>query len=213
MSPAPPRPTPGRPPECDVGCGLGRNLGHLDGNGVGVDHNAESVAIAQSRGLRAFRNEMVRGRARTPGHDRKNADECDDQLEDSHPARAHDASLHPPAPGAWRWLGLGSTGVPGQIHQPARVPARRRRGGRGCRGRRGRRGSGLTPGQGTAAEGGRTTAERGSGHRAGAPAERQLCLDCPSRCADWLDDCLPAGSRRSTPSGPDRVARAHRSPW
>jgi SAM-dependent methyltransferase len=38
----------------DVGCGLGRNLGHLDGNGVGVDHNAESVAIAQSRGLRAF---------------------------------------------------------------------------------------------------------------------------------------------------------------
>jgi SAM-dependent methyltransferase len=38
----------------DIGCGLGRNLGHLDGNGVGVDHNAESVSLARSRGLRAF---------------------------------------------------------------------------------------------------------------------------------------------------------------
>ena len=38
----------------DIGCGLGRNLGHLDGFGVGVDHNPDSVAIARSRGLTVF---------------------------------------------------------------------------------------------------------------------------------------------------------------
>jgi 2-polyprenyl-3-methyl-5-hydroxy-6-metoxy-1,4-benzoquinol methylase len=38
----------------DVGCGLGRNLAHLGGNGVGVDHNAESIAVARTRGLTAF---------------------------------------------------------------------------------------------------------------------------------------------------------------
>jgi SAM-dependent methyltransferase len=38
----------------DIGCGLGRNLAHLDGNGVGVDHNPESIAIARARGLVAF---------------------------------------------------------------------------------------------------------------------------------------------------------------
>jgi SAM-dependent methyltransferase len=38
----------------DVGCGLGRNLGHLDGRGVGVDHNPHSVEVARSRGLTAF---------------------------------------------------------------------------------------------------------------------------------------------------------------
>jgi SAM-dependent methyltransferase len=38
----------------DVGCGLGRNLGHLGGNGVGVDHNASSVAVARAKGLTAF---------------------------------------------------------------------------------------------------------------------------------------------------------------
>jgi len=38
----------------DIGCGLGRNLQHLNGNGVGVDHNATSVATARSRGLQAF---------------------------------------------------------------------------------------------------------------------------------------------------------------
>ncbi|MGA9770339.1 MAG: class I SAM-dependent methyltransferase [Blastocatellia bacterium] len=38
----------------DIGCGLGRNLVNLDGNGVGVDHNERSVEIARSRGLRAF---------------------------------------------------------------------------------------------------------------------------------------------------------------
>jgi SAM-dependent methyltransferase len=37
----------------DIGSGLGRNLAHLDGNGVGVDHNAASIAIARERGLTA----------------------------------------------------------------------------------------------------------------------------------------------------------------
>ncbi len=38
----------------DVGCGLGRNLGHLDGHGVGIDHNVAAVAVARERGLQAF---------------------------------------------------------------------------------------------------------------------------------------------------------------
>jgi SAM-dependent methyltransferase len=40
----------------DLGCGIGRNLVHLGGAaaGVGVDHNAEAVAIARQRGLVAF---------------------------------------------------------------------------------------------------------------------------------------------------------------
>ena len=38
----------------DIGCGLGRNLSHLNGNGVGIDHNQHAVDIARSRGLQAF---------------------------------------------------------------------------------------------------------------------------------------------------------------
>lgn len=38
----------------DVGCGIGRNLVHLQGHGVGVDHNADSVAAARARGCEAF---------------------------------------------------------------------------------------------------------------------------------------------------------------
>lgn len=38
----------------DVGCGLGRNLGHLGGNGVGVDHNPAAVAECRRRGLVAY---------------------------------------------------------------------------------------------------------------------------------------------------------------
>lgn len=38
----------------DVGCGLGRSLGYLDGNGVGVDHNPEFVAECRARGYTAF---------------------------------------------------------------------------------------------------------------------------------------------------------------
>src|SRR5688572_17246409 len=44
----------------DIGCGLGRNLKHLDGHGVGVDHNAQMVEVARSRGLRAFTPEDFR---------------------------------------------------------------------------------------------------------------------------------------------------------
>lgn len=38
----------------DVGCGIGRNLSHLDGNGIGVDHNETSIAAARAKGLRAY---------------------------------------------------------------------------------------------------------------------------------------------------------------
>ncbi|HKA17328.1 MAG TPA: class I SAM-dependent methyltransferase [Blastocatellia bacterium] len=45
----------------DIGCGLGRNLLHLNGNGVGIDHNQHAVAIARSRGLQAFTTEDFKG--------------------------------------------------------------------------------------------------------------------------------------------------------
>jgi SAM-dependent methyltransferase len=38
----------------DIGCGIGRNLGHLGGDGVGVDHNPTSVEVCRSRGLTAY---------------------------------------------------------------------------------------------------------------------------------------------------------------
>lgn len=38
----------------DVGCGIGRNLANLGPDSVGVDHNAESVALARARGLTAY---------------------------------------------------------------------------------------------------------------------------------------------------------------
>jgi 2-polyprenyl-3-methyl-5-hydroxy-6-metoxy-1,4-benzoquinol methylase len=41
----------------DVGCGIGRNLAHLDGNGVGVDHNATSIEACREIGLTAFTTE------------------------------------------------------------------------------------------------------------------------------------------------------------
>jgi len=44
----------------DLGCGIGRNLAHLDSNGVGVDHNASSVEVARARGLKAFTPEEFR---------------------------------------------------------------------------------------------------------------------------------------------------------
>jgi 2-polyprenyl-3-methyl-5-hydroxy-6-metoxy-1,4-benzoquinol methylase len=52
----------------DVGCGLGRNLTHLDGNGVGIDHNSDSVAVARRRGLKAFTpDEFERSEYAQPG--------------------------------------------------------------------------------------------------------------------------------------------------
>lgn len=38
----------------EVGCGIGRNLLHLGGRGVGVDHNAHSVEQCRQMGLKAF---------------------------------------------------------------------------------------------------------------------------------------------------------------
>ncbi len=45
----------------DIGCGVGRNLAHLDGNGVGLDHNAESIRIARERGLTAYTSDEFAG--------------------------------------------------------------------------------------------------------------------------------------------------------
>jgi len=38
----------------DLGCGVGRNLRHLKGNGVGIDHSSEAIARCKERGLTAF---------------------------------------------------------------------------------------------------------------------------------------------------------------
>lgn len=52
----------------DVGCGIGRNLSHLRGNGVGVDHNPTSIAACRALGLEAYTVEdfLASDRA-TPG--------------------------------------------------------------------------------------------------------------------------------------------------
>jgi SAM-dependent methyltransferase len=42
----------------DLGCGVGRNLLHLDGHGVGVDRDPEAVALARARGLDAYTSEV-----------------------------------------------------------------------------------------------------------------------------------------------------------
>jgi SAM-dependent methyltransferase len=47
----------------DIGCGLGRNLQHLGGSGVGLDHNAASIAAARARGLQAFLPDEFRASA------------------------------------------------------------------------------------------------------------------------------------------------------
>jgi len=52
----------------DVGCGIGRNLSHLDGNGVGVDHNTEAVANVRSMGYQAYTaDEFHQSTHATPG--------------------------------------------------------------------------------------------------------------------------------------------------
>ncbi len=38
----------------EIGCGIGRNLIHLKGQGVGIDHNLPSIEIARKQGLTAF---------------------------------------------------------------------------------------------------------------------------------------------------------------
>jgi 2-polyprenyl-3-methyl-5-hydroxy-6-metoxy-1,4-benzoquinol methylase len=44
----------------EIGCGIGRNLDHLRGSSVGVDHNRRAVEIAQERGLIAYTPEELR---------------------------------------------------------------------------------------------------------------------------------------------------------
>jgi SAM-dependent methyltransferase len=44
----------------EVGSGVGRNLEHLRGSGVGVDHNPRAVEIARRRGLTAFLPDELR---------------------------------------------------------------------------------------------------------------------------------------------------------
>lgn len=38
----------------DLGCGLGRNLAHLGGGGVGIDHNPTSIAACRDAGFEAY---------------------------------------------------------------------------------------------------------------------------------------------------------------
>ena len=38
----------------DIGCGLGRNLRHLEGNAVGVDHNPHSINCCKEQGFKAY---------------------------------------------------------------------------------------------------------------------------------------------------------------
>jgi SAM-dependent methyltransferase len=38
----------------EVGCGVGRNLGYLEGTGVGIDPDPDAVAICRQRNLTAF---------------------------------------------------------------------------------------------------------------------------------------------------------------
>src|SRR3954454_7927485 len=45
----------------EIGCGIGRNLAHLDGNAVGIDHNETSVQIARDRGFTAYNPAKFRG--------------------------------------------------------------------------------------------------------------------------------------------------------
>lgn len=52
----------------DVGCGIGRNLEALSADSIGVDHNADSVAVARAAGLKAMTwDEFVDSEHARPG--------------------------------------------------------------------------------------------------------------------------------------------------
>lgn len=44
----------------DIGCGIGRNMQALSADSLGVDHNAQSVQLAQQAGMRAMTVEEFR---------------------------------------------------------------------------------------------------------------------------------------------------------
>lgn len=50
----------------DVGCGIGRNMVALAPGSIGVDHNAESVAVAKDRGFEAYLPEEFHAREWEP---------------------------------------------------------------------------------------------------------------------------------------------------
>lgn len=45
----------------EIGCGVGRNLQHLSGHAIGIDHNRDSVEVARRRGLTALLPEEFMG--------------------------------------------------------------------------------------------------------------------------------------------------------
>ncbi len=45
----------------EIGCGIGRILAHINGNGVGIDHNADSVSFCRQQGLTAFTTDEFSG--------------------------------------------------------------------------------------------------------------------------------------------------------
>jgi SAM-dependent methyltransferase len=52
----------------DVGCGVGRGLGYLGGQGVGVDHNPDAVGRCRERGFLAFTpDDFLRSAFARPG--------------------------------------------------------------------------------------------------------------------------------------------------
>ena len=46
----------------DIGCGIGRNLAGLAPGSVGVDHNADAIAVCRERGLTAYTTEDLAAR-------------------------------------------------------------------------------------------------------------------------------------------------------
>ena len=51
----------------DVGCGIGRNLGNLSADSVGVDHNKTSVEVARKQGYNAYTvDEFTRNKRQFP---------------------------------------------------------------------------------------------------------------------------------------------------
>ena len=52
----------------DVGCGIGRNLGNLSEDSVGVDHNKHSIDIAKNMGFNAFTGEQFKKKYKKGEH-------------------------------------------------------------------------------------------------------------------------------------------------